>query len=541
MMKKATTKSYKVNFNRPASEPGGQGSTGWVNVFLHYIEENCLEGNPFDGDPCAHEGPFRVSFRFDWEEGEWCDCRTWHSVKDAFDISDEFMRDLQLAACAAMRELQTIFTALGCPDVLQHGLQYGRFPRALPCGGLLAETVAPNYWDQFNLGMSDATAYSLVFVLAVQNRILIAKELGLDDRATAEDIVRAITFTIASEKAVPSKRDGSGAYFGNVCLRQETFRRIRTYYLGLQILRCTKLVTVDEDNGVTYDTDADFCVNTLGIPRTLVSLLAALKGLLREKLCMDDMRLLIEKFPQAIRAGADLSNVWTELIIWLLTDRQNGLLADAQPPLEADELAVIESIVELFRQRCCQREAWREIAEPPAKKRRGGNEGVIATARKVAGIMASLPESNTVQVIPDFADDYSVSIHRGTRNGSTGKIAEITDLPMLSEMGDAVVVSAARASFLSRLVADIHVAGSIDNVAEIADESDMAALSVETVKAILEALVQRIACDFKRAHGPSDPLSDAVDDGIYQTYCAQMYGCIATKLLALLAAAPFCE
>jgi hypothetical protein len=134
------------------------------------------------------------------------------------------------------------------------------------------------------------------------------------------------------------------AFFGDSEIKAKYLARVRSHRAADELIRgngwdgqrgCAIGCTLDAYDHSRYPIE-------LGIPEQL----AHLEDWLFERLPVEDAMSWPERVLTAIRVGADLSRVWPEFAIWMLTDPEHGV---SQYAVDGGTRASIAGVADLYR------------------------------------------------------------------------------------------------------------------------------------------------------------------------------------------------
>ncbi len=134
------------------------------------------------------------------------------------------------------------------------------------------------------------------------------------------------------------------AFHADPKIKAKYLKRVKRHQLADEIVKgqywdkgkgCAVGCTIHSGNHAAYETD-------LGIPE----ILARLEDGIFENLPNELAQTWPRRFLAAIKTGADLSMVWPEFAVWMLTDAQYGVLQFARMEQQQD---AINSVADLYQ------------------------------------------------------------------------------------------------------------------------------------------------------------------------------------------------
>ena len=149
------------------------------------------------------------------------------------------------------------------------------------------------------------------------------------------------------------------AFHSDPAIKAKDLARVRNHRLADEIIHgkywengkgCAVGCTVHSSDHGAYETE-------LGIPR----ILARLEDCIFESLPNDLSKAWPERFLKAIKPGADISNVWPQFAVWMLTDDEWGVIKFARTDAQRESIQTISDMY-LFKLEGAEIDAddWRE-------------------------------------------------------------------------------------------------------------------------------------------------------------------------------------
>jgi len=144
------------------------------------------------------------------------------------------------------------------------------------------------------------------------------------------------------------------AYHNDKKIRTKYLSRVKLHYKMDEIISgtywengkgCAVGCTIHGNEHARYETE-------LGIPQTL----ARLEDRIFEGLANKDSKEWPIEFLAAIKVGADLSDVWNQFAIWLLIDKDHGVINKANKQQTKEG---INRVAELYQARCVDINEWK--------------------------------------------------------------------------------------------------------------------------------------------------------------------------------------
>lgn len=183
------------------------------------------------------------------------------------------------------------------------------------------------------------------------------------------------------------------AFYGDPAVKEKYLARVRAHREADQLVRgtgwddathrgCAIGCTLDAYDHSRYPTE-------LGIPERV----AHLEDWLFEHMPVEDALAWPERVLVSIKEGADLSRVWPEFAIWMLTDPEHDMLQHAGD--RVDVRAAIEGVAALYRRTAVSREEWIKVGARAAAEAAEAAAEAARAASRTAGLVAAARASRT--------------------------------------------------------------------------------------------------------------------------------------------------
>ncbi|MBY0359695.1 MAG: hypothetical protein K2W82_16960 [Candidatus Obscuribacterales bacterium] len=316
--------------------------------------------------------PRTVAIQLEYPAGE----GGWKSKRWTLAPIADLREGLEVACRALAADLRSIDTALCGPKPFSEFSIFHITEAGAP--GQLSLALQKNGWTFVGLdlfGTQVTSALRDVFVSMMKARTAMARAVGLPDKARTQDIIDRINARLgqktAGGKSKPNESRASEAFFGDRLLREQLLTQLKEHQKQGRLVQNSLIWSGEFGSAVgcaIYSEDfADYELK-YGIPFAL----ACLKEILFQKLSPAEAKKFPVDFVTAAHAGADLSNVWKDLLVWLLADPRHGLSSCLEKhgywlgsgyPLNKKPFEQLEAAAKLLRENCIDKQRWQKILQ----------------------------------------------------------------------------------------------------------------------------------------------------------------------------------